>query len=143
MEVTKHFMAKDVICHINEIFLLRNLYTACSAAAKEEGLLTVETKQNLFLVKEMIQSCYLTVHHVCFHDWHIADILVFQTGRRQTPGISISWYMQRTRMCAEAVIVKQLTCCKFTSYSSHPAVSYSSTQTKMPSLAIRPQNRAS
>lgn len=33
------------------------LYAACSAAAKEEGLLTVKTKQNLFLVEEMLQSC--------------------------------------------------------------------------------------
>jgi len=31
MEVTKHLIAKDVICHINEIFLLRNLYRAYSA----------------------------------------------------------------------------------------------------------------
>lgn len=31
MEVTKHFMAKDVICHINEIFLLKNPYAAYSA----------------------------------------------------------------------------------------------------------------
>lgn len=42
------------------------------------------------------------------------------------------------RMCTEAVIIKQLTCCKFTSYSSHPAVFYSSTQIKMPSFAIHP-----
>lgn len=31
MKVTKHLMAKDVICHINEIFLLRNLYAIYSA----------------------------------------------------------------------------------------------------------------
>lgn len=68
------------------------LYAACSAAAKEEGLLTVKKNQNLFLVKEMLQSCYLNMHHVRFHDWHIADILFFQSGRRQTPGIPISWY---------------------------------------------------
>lgn len=70
------------------------LYTACSAAAKEEGLLTIERKQDLFLVKEMLWSCHLNVHHVCFYDWHIADILLLQSGRKQTPGISISWYMQ-------------------------------------------------
>lgn len=31
MKVTKHFMARDVICHINEIFLLRNLYAVYSS----------------------------------------------------------------------------------------------------------------
>lgn len=85
------------------------------------------------------------------HCWHTA-VSVMKTNTWyfhlmvHARGINIQWDGRTTfptkyssvRMCTEAVFIKQLTCCKFTSYSLHPAVSYSAAQIKMPSLAIHP-----
>jgi len=78
------------------------LYAACPAAAKEEGLLAVQTNQSLFLAKQMLQSCYLNVHRVCFQDWHVPNLLLFQSRRRQIPGVSILWYRRGEQASGEA-----------------------------------------
>lgn len=84
--MTSHF-SQEPFLSLSVFMCAVQVYTACSAAAKEEELLPAE------FVKEMLQSCYFPVYHVCFHDWHIADILLCQSWRL-TPGISIPWYMQ-------------------------------------------------
>lgn len=84
--MTSHF-PQEPFLNISPFLYAVQVYADYSAASKEEELLTAE------FVKEMLQSCYFSVYHVCFHDWHTADILLCQSWRL-TPGISISWYMQ-------------------------------------------------
>lgn len=102
-------------------------------------------------VTELLFPCVSHMFSWLAHCWH-TSVSVMKTNTWYfhpmvyARGINIQWDGLTTfptksssvGMCTEAVFIKQLTCCKFTSYSLHPAVSYSSAQIKMPSLAIHP-----
>lgn len=102
-------------------------------------------------VTKLLFQCVSRMLPWLAHCWHTA-VSVMKTNTRyfhlmvHAREINIQWDGATTfpmkysgvRMCTEAVFVKQLTCCKFPSYSLHPAVSYSSAQIKLPSLAIHP-----
>lgn len=107
------------------------IYTACSAAAKEEGLVTVKTElvscqgnvtQPLFKCVSCMLPWLAHRSHTALSVRTVANSwyfhLVVHSG-----GIIILWGRPSTfarmyssvGMCTEAVTMKQLTCCKFTS----------------------------
>lgn len=102
-------------------------------------------------VTKLLFQCVSQMLPWLAHCWHTA-VSVRKTNTWyfhlmvHARGINIQWDGLSTfpmkcssvRMCTGAVFIKELTCCKFPSYSLHPAVSYSSAQIKMPSLAIHP-----